>query len=373
MKSAVIVGAGCFGAALAHRLAGEGWTVTLVEQAEPGHAGASSGGPSRLMRFSHGDDPDYTRSARRARDLWLELEAESGRELIVESGLVWFARREGGWEDASEATLRSEGIPVERHEPGRCAEMFPSFDGSDLEFVVHEPDAGVLRARRCVETLAERAVERGARLVRGRAAPAGEAVEVAGTVLEADHFVWACGAWLGKLFPGVVEIRASLQDVTFFEAAAEWHSPAVPGWVDYDGAWYGCGALDGRGFKAATDLNGAPTDPDIPLADLSPGAEQSARRYLATRFPDLAGAPLARSGTCRYELTLDGEFLMAPHPEHPRVWLLGGGSGHGLKHAPALAEAMHALLDGRAEPQARHALGGRVPRRSLRTAGGEAG
>jgi glycine/D-amino acid oxidase-like deaminating enzyme len=45
--------------------------------------------------------------------------------------------------------------------------------------------------------------------------------------------------------------------------------------------------------------------------------------------------------TSQYELTPDTNFVIAPHPEHGgRVWLLGGGSGHGFKQGPALAERL---------------------------------
>ena len=50
------------------------------------------------------------------------------------------------------------------------------------------------------------------------------------------------------------------------------------------------------------------------------------RAFLAERFPAVAAAPLAGARTCRYELTPDGHFIAARHPEHPSVWLLGGGS-----------------------------------------------
>jgi sarcosine oxidase len=83
MPSAVVVGAGVFGAALADRLAGHGWQVTLVDRDEPGHQRAESGGESRLLRSSHGSDAWYTRSAWRARELWRELERDVGEELFV--------------------------------------------------------------------------------------------------------------------------------------------------------------------------------------------------------------------------------------------------------------------------------------------------
>jgi sarcosine oxidase len=51
------------------------------------------------------------------------------------------------------------------------------------------------------------------------------------------------------------------------------------------------------------------------------------------------------------------------------VWLLGGGSGHGFKHGPALAEQVAAALAGTAPLPAHFRLGGRGPGSFLRTAG----
>ena len=101
----VVVGAGTFGAALAWWLARAGEEVVLVDQFEPGDRRATSGGETRLIRCSHGADPDYTAMARRAQALWRELEAESGEELMLERGVAWFAHGEDGWDAASERTL----------------------------------------------------------------------------------------------------------------------------------------------------------------------------------------------------------------------------------------------------------------------------
>ena len=46
-------------------------------------------------------------------------------------------------------------------------------------------------------------------------------------------------------------------------------------------------------------------------------------------------------------------------PEHPSVWLLGGGSGHGFKHGPAMAERVAAALAGGEPLPARFGLGER--------------
>jgi sarcosine oxidase len=371
MASAIVVGAGVFGAALADRLAGDGWEVTLIDRDAPGHARAESGGESRLFRCSHGTDAWYTRSAWRARELWHELERDTGRELFVESGLVWFARRDAGWEADSERVLREAGVPVERLTAEEASTLFPSLRTEDLAFVLHEPCAGVLRAREGTRALVARALERGARLERAEARPDGARVVLDdGRRLEADRVVWACGAWLARLFPDLVVLRVTRQDLFFFETPAEWSTPPLPGFVDYDGAAYGLGALDGNGLKLGPDADGPDFDPDEWPRSPSPDNERRTRECLEWRFPTLAGARIGSHAVCQYSTTQDTHFIAAPHPEHGgTVWLYGGGSGHGFKHGPVLAERMSSWLRNDEGPEPRFGLGPRSPDRSLRTAG----
>jgi sarcosine oxidase len=361
VPSAVVIGAGVFGASLADRLARDEWEVTLVERLEPGHPRAESGGETRLVRALHGPDSFYMASARRALELWRELDG-----VLEEIGLAWFARRDDGWEADGEQVLRAAGVPVERLEPGEAGRLFPSVAVDDLAFVLHEPEGGVLRAADGVRALVARAREAGARLVAGDAHPDGPRVRLGADRLEADAVVWACGAWLGALFPELVRLRVTFQQLTLFEVPAGWRGP---GWVDFDAAFYGHGPVEPHGMKVAADHDGVEVDPDERPLEATPEAAAQASEYLARRFPALAGAPVASTPACHYGLTADGQFLFDRHPEHPGVWLLGGGSGHGYKHGPALAEQVAAVLAGRAEPEPRFALGERTRSRSLRTAG----
>jgi sarcosine oxidase len=366
LPSAVVVGAGVFGGSLALRLVSSGWDVTLVEQYPPGHVRAASGGESRLIRFSHGETGWYTRSSRRALELWRELERETDRELFVPTGVAWFLSAAHGWGDESERVLREQGIAVERLEPAEGARLFPSFDGAALDSILYEPDAGVLRARDATQAIAALAIERGARFVTGTAQPEADRVLIDGERLEADRVVWAGGAWLAGLFPGIVDLRVTRQDVYFFGTPAGWEAPGVPAWVDFDNGVYGVGELDGRGFKASPDREGPSFDPDAGERIPSKEKEAEAREYLALRFPALAGAPLIGTRSCPYSLTEDTNFLIASQPEHPSVWLFGGGSGHGFKHGPALAEYVEKLLNGEEEPDPMFALGDRSPGGGLR-------
>jgi sarcosine oxidase len=368
MPSAVIVGAGVFGSAIGRQLALDGWEVTIVEQEQPGWDGSSSGGESRLIRFAHGSDAWYARSAARALSLWREIDAS----LVAQTGLAWFAHGDDGWEADSERMLRAERIAVEHLEPSEAARLYPSLGVDDLAWVLYEPDAGFLHAARSVRALAEQAREAGAKFVRGRAEPAGPRVHVGDEgrvcemegLLEADRIVWACGPWLAKLFPRLVELRPTLQEVVFLDSGDGWSG--APGFVDYDRSFYGHGSE--YGFKVATDAEGRTADPDA-LGDLAGATVPAIQRYVAERFPALADAGVRSRRPCPYELTPDTHFIAAPHPEHEHVWLVGGGSGHGFKHAPALAERMVAWMSGEEEPDPRFALGPRAIDRSLRTAG----
>ena len=365
----VIVGAGTFGASLAWWLARSGDRVTLVDQFPPGDRRASSGGETRLYRCAHGSDVDYTLMARRARTLWRELEAESADELLIDCGLAWFAHRPDGWEAESERTLQANDIPVERLDPAGAARLFPSFRGDDLAFVLFEPEAGVLRAERAIKALTARAAHHGARIVRGRARPDGSAAVLdTSDRLEGDRVVWAYGPWLAHLFPELVKLSVTCQELLFFDGGPAWRERGVPGWCDYDRARYGTADVDRFGVKAAIDQEGPSIDPDAELPT-DPTTEAQLRSYLHERFPALGHAPLVGARCCRYEITPDTHFIAAAHPEDSTVWLVGGGSGHGFKHGPAMAERLaRAFRDGDALPD-RFGLGDRQPGRSMRTAG----
>jgi glycine/D-amino acid oxidase-like deaminating enzyme len=59
-------------------------------------------------------------------------------------------------------------------------------------------------------------------------------------------------------------------------------------------------------------------------------------------------APLIETRVCQYENTPDHHFIIDRHPLAGNVWLVGGGSGHGFKHGPALGEMVAELaLEGK--------------------------
>jgi sarcosine oxidase len=357
VSSAYVVGAGVFGAATARELARRGWDVTLVEQYTPGTVRSASGGDTRLLRMAHGGVDWYADLAWRARSLWIDLQEETGTRIWEPVGVAWLAQREDGFESRSRPGLDRLGVSYEWLSPDDARSLYPSFATDGLAAVLLESDAGVLRARAATQLLVEDGVRHGVRVEAGRVTPA--------TAPGADVVVWACGPWLGGLFPEHVDLKVTRRDVFFFGGDAAWQD--APGFCDYDAPFYGHGDIAGLGVKIAPDLPGEEIDPDtverIPLA----ARERDARAYAARRFPALADAPMIGGRVCQYDLSSDTHFLVDRHPERARWWLVGGSSGHGFKHGPALAEYVADCIEGTREPEPFHALGGRTGDAGLRT------
>ncbi|MGH9882926.1 MAG: FAD-dependent oxidoreductase, partial [Pyrinomonadaceae bacterium] len=177
----------------------------------------------------------------------------------------------------------------------------------------------------------------------------------------AKEFVFACGPWLPKLFPALLAelIHVTRQEVFFFGVPAgddRFEREQIPAWIDFNDLVYGIPNLDNRGFKIAIDAHGAQFDPDTDDRVPSPEGLTAVRAYLAKRMPALHDAPVTESRVCQYENTSNGDFLIDRHPALENVWLVGGGSGHGFKHGPAVGEHVAALISGDAKVQLRFAL-----------------
>ena len=332
----VVVGAGTMGAWTALRSRRAGWTTTLIDAFGAGHPRSTSGDETRILRSAHGADTFYTRWSREARSAWLAFEEEIGERFFVQAGMLWFARREDGFEAHSIAALTSLDIPVRRLSPEDLADGWPQIAVDDLAFAVFEPEAGLLLARNGVEAVARTFAADGGRFELAQVLPGAtdgrrlvDVVAGDGTRYAGGTFVFAAGPWLPRIFPDIAGelIRVTKQDVMYFGPPpgdgrfnAEW----LPCWVDYDAAMYGLPAISGRGMKLASDRYGPAFDPTDGERLADPESVRIARRYMARRLPAMADAPVVETRVCQYETTLDTHFVIDRHPAYDNVWLVGG-------------------------------------------------
>lgn len=353
----VVVGAGVFGAWTAEMLRRTGRRVTLVDAWGPAHARASSGGESRLIRAGYGRAAHYSKMAAESLVEWQRLSKDADLPLFHNTGVISFFAAENDYATASYETMRALNLRTDRVEHAELKLRWPQFDWSDVAFGLWEPDFGALMARRSVASVVESFVRHGgsyrtAAILPPKAGSRLEALETAaGETLIGDEFVFACGPWLGRLFPEVIGERlfVTRQEVFFFRPPAgdtRFGAGAMPGWIDFFGesGMYGFPDLEGRGFKLAIDAHGPIVDPDT--NDRLPSAEalKTVRNYMGRRFPGMKDAPLSEVRVCQYENSSNGDLLIDRHTQWANTLLVGMGSGHGFKHGPAVGKAAAQLL-----------------------------
>ena len=260
---------------------------------------------------------------------------------------------------ATRRTLERTGVNFEFLGRDELESRYPQIDFGDVSCAIYEPESGALMARRAVQTVADFVARNGGDyLIESALAPEGfaagsnrlkEIVTRGGSRIGAEAFVFACGPWLPKLFPALLGglIHPTRQEVYFFGVPAgdaRFAPPMMPAWIDFGAETYGIPDLENRGFKLAFDRHGEAIDPDAAERSVTAETLESARAFMARRFPALVGAPLVEARVCQYENTSNGDFLIDRHPDFDNVWLAGGGSGHGFKHGPALGEYVAARV-----------------------------
>lgn len=353
----VVVGAGAFGGWTALFLRRQGARVTLVDAWGPGNARASSGGETRVIRATYGPRAIYTRMAARALVLWKEHEQRWHRQLFHGIGVLWLVERDDEYEKAALPILRDAHIRFEELTGAEVSRRYPQINCDRVRWAIFENDGGYLTARRaCAAVLDGFQVEGGEYrqlAVQSPAPSSGRLGSVQlsdGSRLTADSFVFACGPWLSSLFPDVIgaRVRATRQEVFFFGTPPgdqRFTETALPVWADHGTRFmYGIPGNEWRGFKVADDTRGPVMDPTTGERTPTPAALQTARTYLGDRFPVLKDAPLLEARVCQYEESPDEHFIIDRHPGAANAWLVGGGSGHGFKHGPAVGELVARLV-----------------------------
>jgi sarcosine oxidase len=362
-----VVGAGAFGAWTAWHLAKRGKKVVLLDGYGPANALASSGGESRIIRMGYGADELYTRWSQRSLGQWKKLFGDAKPPLFHETGVLWLGGRDDSQLKRTASVLRSNQIPFEMFDQAGLEKKYPQVSFEDIQTGILEMSSGVLMARRAVVAVVASAVGLGveyrcAQVLKPSGSGRQENVVTGhGEKIAAGEFVFACGAWLGKVFPEVLGARIfpSRQEVFFFGVPAgdtRFAPPALPTWLFQEDLFYGMPDLESRGLKIAYDDHGERVDPDTQLRIVSAEMTEKVRKYVARRFPALRDAPIVEARVCQYENTSNGDFLIDRHPGMENVWFVGGGSGHGFKHGPAVGEYVTGRLLDRAQPEPRFSL-----------------
>ena len=176
----------------------------------------------------------------------------------------------------------------------------------------------------------------------------------------AKSLVYACGAWLTELFPQTLtpqRLSAVRQQIFHFgpgQGDTQFRPPAMPALVDRAYGFNLLPDVEGVGVRVWKSAPDATVDPDSfdRRADADSGgrALADARQWLAGRLPRLADAPVVASAAAHDCRTATGDLLLDRLPDHPRVWVVGGGAGRAFALAPAIGARVAAHVEDASRP-----------------------
>jgi sarcosine oxidase len=342
VRDVAIVGAGLLGLAAARCVAAAGRDYVILEQAEIGHEGAGSKGSCRIFRLGY-PDPEYVAAAARARGLWHQVEAETGRRVLLPAPHLTFGPHLAEVHDA----MRRAGAPCELLGQEDAAARYPEIRVNGPALL--ETDSAVLAADEALLALAVAAgLDAASPRLRTQTrvtsiADDGRQVTLQTTAGEvtARVAIVTAGPWTAGLLSGQARVptRATLEQVGYL-APAQQGTPPAPIFIRHgDLSPYGLPVPGSDLYKIGIHHSGPPVSPDTQDQSADPALvarlAEAAERYLPGYLPQPA-----RTERCVYDNTADEDFIL---DRVGNVVIGCGTSGHGFKFGPLFGEWLAAL------------------------------
>lgn len=370
---AIVLGVGGMGSAAVYHLAKRGVDVLGIERYDVPHARGSSHGDTRIFRLTQPEHPDYVPLAQRAQELWRELEAESGAELLTKTGSVHAGPADGAKVADALESCEANDLAHELLTGEELGERFPGYCLPDDYRGVYQPDGGFLACERAITTHVNRAHAHGGtvrareRVLDWEPREDGVRVRTDRDTYEADSLVVTTGAWAAEhldLFSDALTPQRRVMAWLHPEEPAHFAPETFPVFsLDVpEGSFYGFPVYERPGFKFGRAPRSPETiDPDDWQDEPTLRDEERLRELPETYFPGAAG-PTMRLASCIVTNSVDGHFYLDTHSEYPHVSFAAGFTGHGFKFASVVGEVLADFAtDGDTDhPIDVHRLGGRL-------------
>ncbi len=360
----IVVGLGAMGAATLFHARRLGLRVLGIDRYDPPHEFGSSHAETRVTRLAVGEGPQYLPFVARSHEIWRELETETGRPLLYQSGgciiTTSTTSDEPRWNDFVSATATVAdhgGIPFRVVEPAVLRSEQPAILVSDDDRIGLEPTGGVVLSEEAVAVQLELARADGA------AVHSNESVQAVdqtpdGTVVvttdrgryHAERVVLASGAWLPSMVAPMDRgaLTVTRQVVYWFEV----EDPTVFStdrfpfviWVgdtieNYLGVFPmppgGTGGIKVLGEQFALTTDAESVDRTVSTDEIDDFYQRVVSRRLAGVTPRCV-----KAAVCLYTNTPDDHFLIDTAPGSDRILVMSPCSGHGFKHSTGLGEAV---------------------------------
>ncbi len=360
-----VVGGGAMGAATAWNLARRGAEVVLLEADEL--AAGASGGPGRRGVRAGGRDLRELPLARRALELWPELDAELGTPTgYRRNGLlnVYDVEVAGGsgWQSlpARAQAQRAAGIPCTIVDRPGLAELQPGL-AEDLRFALYTPEDGTADHPATTRAFAKAAEQCGARVREHTAVTALEPHQDGSVVLRlaGDESLRATRGVVvaaNRSTPRLLADAFGLSLPLWEKATQVTFVASPPGFSLGHQIGHTRRSLsvkltdDGRVMLSGGRPGG--WDPVSGVGTPDPDVLRASVADAAATIPALAGAQVLAVDNSRADTsTIDGIPVIDAVPGFGSVLVGTGWSGHGFALTPAVGEALATWALDRVRPE----------------------
>lgn len=350
----IVIGAGTFGVWTSYHLSTMGAKVTLIDAYGAGNSRASSGGETRLIQTNTAN-PLYVQSALRSFELWTKMDELTKERLVLPTGALNMSTSESYRKEILNRQHQHLSVGIKNTEVLDQDEIryrWPQMYSDDIAVgMYHDGGASgsTLFARKACAAVAKQFEQKSGTMMIAKASPVfkngkNEGIDVGKkNIVKAAHYIFACGPWLPKLFPNLLfpKLQVQRRDVLFVGTPAgdnRFSHPNLPEWGVNGSGYYGFPSIEGRGLKVAPYPDYNSFDPDTDERLINPYQTKRAHDFVKHRFPALSKQPIIESRVCQVTNSVDGNFIVDQHPTSDNTWIVGGGSGHGFKHGPAIGE-----------------------------------
>ena len=348
----IVLGVGAMGSSTLYDLAVKrGKKILGLEQFDIPHAEGSSHGVNRIIRLAYYEHPSYVPLIRRAYELWEEIEAIAGEQLLYRIGSIDTAP---AGHEVFEGSLESclvHDIPHEVLDHKQINERFPGYAMPAGHMGLLQADGGFVLSERSIVAYVNASLEAGAEIHARETVrewePDGDGVRVFTdrTEYTAERLVITAGAWTAGMVPSLAELAVPERQVLawFQPDDPSLFTPAnFPVFNAYfeEGRYYGFPVFGIPGFKIGRYHHLEETaDPDRLEKSITREDEEILRKATAKYFPRANGSVMTMT-TCMFTNSPDDHFIIGVLPEHPQVSIAAGFSGHGFKFASVVGEIM---------------------------------
>ena len=320
-------------------------SVTGFEAHSPAHGRSAVGGDTRLFRMVYLGNPDLYPILERSRELWAELEVETGQDIFTRCGGLSIGTAGGPYIRSLLETARANGAAHEILSREEMAQRYPQHNLRPDDCAIYDPNAGVLRTDRAVTAAVAAAQANGATVHTNTPIDSitetdhGVVITSGDTSWTFENVIVSTGGWSRRLMPDYLKAHTETRRVflSWFVARdpARFTPDKFPTFnrMYEDRSMYGAPAVDGVTVKATLDGRGTITpDPDGFPRELSAAEIAETFETVSEFVPGLIPT-IVRSDAFPDLYTRDRSPLLGRFSESSRIYCATGFSGGGFKNA----------------------------------------